>query len=84
MSLPYFDLQEGEFFASPTLNPQMEGETLVLFKKLLGTNFDSMHTVKLGNKERQSLLQNLVVYFELHLHGFKRPRSLAVLNEVFN
>ena len=80
----YFDLQEGEFFATPTLNPQIEGETLVLFKRLLGTNFDSMHTVKLGNKERQNLLQYLVVYFELHLHGFKRPRSLAVLNEVFN
>ena len=84
VNLPYFDLQEGEFYAAPTLNPQLEGPTLLLFKKLLGTNFDSMHTVKLGNKERQNLLQNLVVYFELHLHGFKRPRSLAVLNEVFN
>ena len=84
IDLPYFDLQEGEFLRSPSLNPMIEGDSLIWFKKLLGTNFDSMHTVKLGKKERQNLLQNLVVYFELHLHGFKRPRSLAVLNEVFN
>ena len=84
IDLPYFDLQEGEFLIAPGLNPMMEGDTLLYFKKLLGTNFDSMHTVKLGKNERRDLLQNLVVYFELHLHGFKRPRSLAVLNEVFN
>ena len=82
--LAFFDLQEGEFVRSPGLNPILEGESLSGFKELLGTNFDSMHTVKLGNKERQELLKNLVVYFELHLHGFKKPRSLAVLNEVFS
>ena len=80
---PYFDLQEGEFVARPSINPIIEGEALVIFKKLLGTNFDAVHTIKIGKKERRELLQFLVVYFELHLHGFKRPRSLAVLNEVF-
>ena len=81
---PYFDLQEGKFVTSPGLNPLIEGNLLLYFKMLLGTNFDGMHTIKMGKKERQDLLQKLVVYFELHLHGFKRPRSLAVLNEVFN
>ena len=79
-----FDLQEGEFITQPTLNPIIEGRTVIHFKSLLGTNFDSMHTIKMTKKERHDLLQKLVVYFELHLHGFKRPRSLAVLNEVFN
>lgn len=81
---PIFDLQEGEFISSPGLNPIIEGRSIIHFKSLLGTNFDSMHTIKMTKKERHDLLQKLVVYFELHLHGFKRPRSLAVLNEVFN
>lgn len=80
----YFDLQEGQFKATPGLNHVIQGNTLIYFKMLLGINFDSIHTIKMGKKERQELLQILVVYFELHLHGFKKPRSLAVLNEVFN
>lgn len=80
----YFDLQEGEFSTRPSLNPVIEGSLLIRFKSLLGTKFDSMHTIKLTKNERHELLQKLVLYFELHLHGFKRPRSLAVLNEVFN
>ena len=80
----YFDLMEGEFTSAQTLNPVIVGSTLLCFKRLLGTNFDGMHTIKMSKKDRQELLQKLVVYFELHLHGFKRPRSLAVLNEVFD
>ncbi|MGI9547813.1 MAG: DNA repair protein RecO, partial [Flavobacteriaceae bacterium] len=79
-----FDLQEGQFIKTPGLNPVVQGNTLLNFKKLLGINFDSIHTIKMDKKERRELLQNLVLYFELHLHGFKKPRSLAVLNEVFN
>ena len=80
----YFDLQEGEFTNQHSLNPILSGEKLAHFKAFLGINFDAIHTVKLGKKERQELLQNLLLYFEVHLHGFKKPRSLAILNDVFN
>jgi DNA repair protein RecO (recombination protein O) len=62
----------------------LEGENLKHFKKLLGINFDAIHSVKLNKKNRQELLGNLVLYFELHLQGFRKPKSLAVLNEVFS
>ena len=84
MDAMYFDLYEGEFVNEPGVHPVVQGDSLYYFKTLLGTKFDGIHTIKLGKMERQELLQNLVLYFELHLHGFKRPRSLAVLNEVFN
>ncbi|MGB5238131.1 MAG: DNA repair protein RecO [Flavobacteriaceae bacterium] len=80
----YFDLQAGQFVDTPGLNPLLHGTTLYHFKSLLGIKFDALHTVKMAKKERQELLQNLVMYFELHLHGFQKPRSLAILNEVFN
>lgn len=80
----YFDLQDGVFVDTPRLNPVIEGTILLHFKKFLGIKFDAIHTIKMSKIERQELLQNLVLYFELHLHGFKEPRSLAILNEVFN
>lgn len=81
---PYFDLLEGEFVAAESLNPILRGENIYYFKTLLGTNFDAMHTVKMKKSSRQELLKSLILYFELHLQGFRKPKSLAVLNEVFN
>ncbi len=80
----YFDLQDGQFTSRPSPNPMITGEELRLFEALLGTNFDAIHTIRISKKERQAVLDKIVLYFELHLHGFRKPRSLEVLNEVFN
>tara|TARA_R110000868_G_scaffold343120_3_gene604147 strand:- start:13753 stop:14472 length:720 start_codon:yes stop_codon:yes gene_type:complete len=84
MDFLYFDLLEGEFIKSPSLNAILSGENLKYFKELLGINFDAIQTIKLNKKNRQELLKTLVLYFELHLQGFRKPKSLAVLNEVFS
>lgn len=83
-AMSYFDLQDGQFIPEPSLHPLMSGIQLDHFRTLLGTNFDAIHTIRMNKLERQELLQKLVLYFELHLHGFRKPRSLAILNEVFN
>lgn len=80
----YFDLLEGEFTNTSSLNPVLKGENLIFFKKVLGINFDEIHTIKMNKGNRQELLKSLVLYFELHLQGFRKPKSLAILNEVFN
>lgn len=79
-----FDLLEGEFTNTPSLNPVVTDENLIFFKTFLGINFDAIHSVKMSKMNRQELLQSLVTYFELQLQGFRKPKSLAVLNEVFN
>ncbi|MFS4454581.1 DNA repair protein RecO [Maribacter sp. 2304DJ31-5] len=84
MEAGFFDLLEGEFTNAPSLNPMIAGENLLYFKSFLGTNFDAIHRIKMKKTNRQELLKSLVVYFELHLQGFRKPRSLAVLNEVFS
>ncbi|MEO0571096.1 MAG: DNA repair protein RecO [Bacteroidota bacterium] len=81
---PYFDLLEGCFLSSPSLNPVLEGDSLKNFKQFLGINFDGLFTIKMNNDQRQELLKKLLLYFELHLHGFRTPKSLAVLNAVFH
>lgn len=79
-----FDLLEGDFTNTPSLNPILTGENLNYFKLMLGTNFDRVHTIKMNKANRQELLQSLVLYYELHLQGFRKPKSLAILNEVFS
>ncbi len=79
-----FDLQEGEFTNTPSLNPILTGENLSFFKRFLGINFDEVQRIKMNKTNRQELLKSLVLYYELHLQGFRNPKSLAVLNEVFS
>jgi len=83
-NLLYFDLLEGEFTNTPSLNPILSGKNLMYFKTFLGINFDAIETIRMSKIERQDLLKSLILYFELHLQGFRKPKSLAVLNEVFS
>ncbi|MFN0728498.1 DNA repair protein RecO [Polaribacter gochangensis] len=80
----YFNLIEGNFMESTTEKEVVFGDNLVQFKKLLGTNFDSIESIKFNQQERQQVLQIIIRYFELHLDGFRRPKSLKVLETVFN
>jgi len=82
--LPFFDLQEGEFCQSPSFNPLIQSGILLDFKKFLGTNFDALWTIQLTKSNRRELLKMVILYYRLHVHGFREPKSLAVLNAVFN
>jgi DNA repair protein RecO (recombination protein O) len=54
----------------------------VLLKKLLELKFDSSKKLFLAS-ERQQLLKIIIDYYSIHLDGFKKPKSLEVLKEVF-
>ncbi|MEO9894294.1 DNA repair protein RecO [Aurantibacter sp.] len=84
ISMNCFDLVDGVFVDFPSGNAFITNENLVLFKQLLGTNFDAIHDITMKKTNRQELLKSIVLYFELHLQGFRKPKSLAVLNEVFS
>ncbi len=84
MDASCFDLLEGGFTNTPSLNPILTDENLSFFKSFLGINFDEVQSVKMNKTNRQELLKSLVLYYELHLQGFRKPKSLAVLNEVFS
>ena len=79
-----FDLLEGEFTNTPSLNPILTGKNLSYLKLLLGINFEGIHTIQMRKTNRLELLKSLILYFELHLQGFRKPKSLAILNEVFS
>ena len=80
--LPYFDIQEGHFTKYQGINCTSENES-VLLKKLLELKFDSSQKF-FNSIERQQLLKLLIEYYSIHLVGFKKPKSLEVLKEVFS
>jgi len=84
IELPYFNLQSGSFEDTDRGIYSVSGHNLILLKQLLGTNFDALSDIKINAKQRQEFLNMLLHYFELHLGGFKKLRSLQVLNEVFH
>lgn len=84
INLPYFNLQAGEFQDMSSSKYCISGENLTLLKTLLGTTFDALEEVKMNSKQRQSFLAIILLYFELHLGSFKKPKSLQVFNDVFN
>ncbi|MGC1633441.1 MAG: DNA repair protein RecO [Gelidibacter sp.] len=81
---PYFNLRSGSFELKPQSPYTVSGENLIFIKQLLSIKFDELNSVKLNSTQRQSLLNLMLFYFELHLSDFRKPKSLQVLNQVFS
>lgn len=79
----FFNLHTGSFEGVYKGQYSISGKNLTVLKQLLGTNFDEVSTIKMNAKERHDFLSMLLLYFELHLEGFKKPKSLTILSEVF-
>lgn len=79
-----FDLLEGNFTDVTSQKNVIYGNNFYQFKKLLGINFDSIENVSFNKQERQIVLKIIIQYFELHLDGFKKPKSLQILETVFS
>lgn len=81
---PFFDLAEGAFVDKLSLNPCMGLPEINYFKAILGTNFDSIWEVKMSQQSRRELVKYLMLYYQLHLEGFRTPKSIHILNEIFS
>ncbi|HEX8268682.1 MAG TPA: DNA repair protein RecO [Flavobacterium sp.] len=80
-NLPYFEMNDGIFTEFHGLSCITDYETFLL-KRLMELKFDSPQKIFSAN-ERQILLKILLDYYEIHLSGFRKPKSLEVLKEVF-
>jgi DNA repair protein RecO (recombination protein O) len=75
---------EGNFQSKPYGNYCEKGEAVETLKSLFGINFDALTQRKTTKNQRFEVLDLLLLYYQLHLHGYKKPRSLLVLNQLFN
>lgn len=79
---PFFEMNEGIFIPYQSAGCLSADETLLL-RRLLPLKLDNS-TKAFHVSERQALLKILLDYYAFHLDGFRRPRSLEVLREVFS
>jgi DNA repair protein RecO (recombination protein O) len=82
INFTFFDKREGCFVPYQTTDASNEVESALL-KKIIGLKWD-VTSNNLTSKERYSILNLLLDYYTYHLEGFKKPKSLEVLKEVFS
>lgn len=83
-SQAFFNLRNGLFEAKKQDYYSISDENLTILKRFLGMKFDELNSIKLNSNQRQSFLNTIFIYYEMHLGNFRKPKSLQVFNQVFS
>lgn len=80
---PFFNIIEGRFQNTQTDDYCFEGPIIENFKKFFSTNYEGLADIKLSKTERQKVLELLLSYYQCHVQGYRKPKSLSVLHQLF-
>jgi DNA repair protein RecO (recombination protein O) len=83
-NLPYFDIENGCFTAHKSAHLVDDATMVSVLKSYLGTTFDDLSEVLVSKQNRKQMLEVLMRYYQIHLQGFSRPKSLNVLHEIYS
>ena len=79
----YFDLQHGFYTDAKDSDYIIYDDDLKCFNKILGINFDDLNTLTFTLVQRKKLLDNIILYYRLHIENFVSVKSLEVLRKLF-
>jgi len=80
----YFDMQTGHFTASlPLHTDYMEPNYAEMLNILLRFSSADLSSLKMKGTDRTIILEKIIRYYNMHLPGMRRIRSLQVLNDIF-
>ena len=79
----YFDLQHGFYTNTKGSDYIIYDDDLKCFNKILGINFDDLNTLTFTLVQRKKLLDNIILYYRLHIENFVSVKSLEVLRKLF-
>ena len=80
----FFDIENGIFTNTPLSKNYIEGRVVDNLYSILGTKFDYNNSVLSNVNQRRNMLNFLISYYEFHIPGFKKPKSIGILNELFS
>jgi DNA repair protein RecO (recombination protein O) len=80
----YFNMLDGNFDENGLQPHHLTDIESGQLKKFIGTNFDTINEIKMSREDRNSLLNLVVEYFQIHLQTFKKPNSLSILKQLFD
>ena len=78
---PFFDLERGVFISDPTGVSSYLAIDEAEYLYSIMTN--QSHKLQVSRAIRKSLLDNIMLYYKLHVEGFTNPPSLAVFKTIF-
>jgi DNA repair protein RecO (recombination protein O) len=81
--LEFFDLQEGEFtMRLPEHKYYLSGTPSAYLKLIINAEREDMHEFNIQSSIRSTLLNELVVFFRLHIESFGELKSLPILRSI--
>ncbi|MBW2938461.1 DNA repair protein RecO [Aureisphaera sp. CAU 1614] len=81
---PYFNLMEGNFQQHSLGQFCEEGEAIVALIQLDKCEFKYLSELSIPKSVRLKTLDLLLKYYQLHIQGYKAPKSLPVLTQLFH
>lgn len=85
LSTPFFNLVEGKFSIRPITHEYFCSEEMSeLLSLFLSLNYERLGEIKLNNIVRNKLLNNLLLFYQLHINNFGEIKSLDIIREVLN
>lgn len=81
---PYFNILEGSFQETKDSEYCIEGVYIEEFKRFFEINMDALNSIKLSKTTRQHILELILGYYSFHVEGYQKPKSLAILNQLFS
>ncbi len=83
--LKYFDMQNGVYMEHPPLHGYYMGKVYSsLLNEFLKSSINECNNISLSGQNRREFLDDMLVFYSLHLPGFKNIRSLKIYSEMFS
>lgn len=81
----YFDLQEGEFISHlPEHKYYLSGTHSTYLKLVIQSNRENMHEFNIQSRFRSQLLDELIVFYRLHIESFGELKTLDILRSIMS
>ena len=81
---PFFDIENGNFTSKSNSSNCINGKVIEDFSLILGTKFDYLNDVLTNVNQRRNMIDLILKYYQIHVPGFKIPKSIGILNDLFS
>ena len=81
---PFFDIENGNFTSTSNSSNCIDGKVIEDFSLILGTKFDYLNEVLTNVNQRRNMIDLILKYYQIHVPGFKIPKSIGILNDLFS
>jgi DNA repair protein RecO (recombination protein O) len=81
----FFDLVKGSFSVQvPGHDHFLDRELTQILKKLMGSNFENLHLLRMDRLRRRKMIEKLTEYYHIHMEGMSKMNSLEILEQILD